>query len=82
MIKNYKNTIDLVGIKSNLATLLQEIPMKTMDNLARSAEIASYEIWFDGGGNVNPAISRMLVSPATVTHPGERGFMTRFQLAF
>ncbi len=38
--------------------------------------------WFDGGGNVNPAVSRTQVPPATVTHQDESVFMTRLQLAF
>ena len=44
---NYKISIDLVVIKSKLATLLQEIPVKTKDNLASSAEIASQETWLE-----------------------------------
>lgn len=45
--------------------------------------LTSYsKTWFDGGGNVNPAISRSLVPPATVTHQDENVFMTRLQLAF
>lgn len=45
--------------------------------------LTSYsKTWFDGGGEVNPAISRSLVPPATVTHQDESVFMTRFQLAF
>ena len=45
--------------------------------------LASYsKTWFEGGGEVNPAISRTLVPPATVTHQDERVFTTRLQLAF
>jgi phosphate-selective porin OprO and OprP len=45
--------------------------------------LTSYsKTWFDGGGNVNPAVSRSLVPPATVTHQDENVFMTRLQLAF
>ena len=45
--------------------------------------LTSYsKTWFDGGGEVNPAINRSLVPPATVTHQDESVFMTRLQLAF
>ncbi|MEI2725848.1 MAG: porin [Verrucomicrobiota bacterium] len=45
--------------------------------------LTSYsKTWFEGGGDVNPAISRSLVPPATVTHQDENVFMTRLQLAF
>lgn len=45
--------------------------------------LTSYsKTWFEGGGDVNPAISRSLVPPATVTHQDESVFMTRLQLAF
>lgn len=45
--------------------------------------LTSYsQTWFDGGGDVNPAVSRSLVPPATVTHQNESLFTTRVQLAF
>ena len=44
---NYKITIDLVGIKSNLATLLQEISMNTIDNSVQLAASARQENWLE-----------------------------------
>lgn len=44
---NYKITIDIVEIKSNLATLLQEISMKTTDNSAKLTALAGQEIWLE-----------------------------------